>query len=37
MPEPRSAAGESTTLAPRAFISLRRSTLKLSAMMATNG
>jgi len=37
MPLPRSAAGVSTTLAPRPFMSLRRSTLKLSDMTATKG
>ena len=31
------AAGVSTTLAPRKRISLRRSTLKLSAMVTTSG
>ena len=33
MPMPRCAAGVSTTLAPRNRISLRRSTLKVSAMV----
>ena len=37
IPLPRSAAGVRTTLAPSAFISFRRSTLKLSDMTATNG
>ena len=37
MPMPRSAAGVSTTLAPRKRISLRRSTLKVSAIVTTSG
>jgi len=37
MPVPFSAAGVSTTLAPRKRISLRRSTEKLSAMVMTSG
>ena len=37
MPMPRSAAGVSTTLAPRKRISLRRSTLNGSAMVTTRG
>ena len=37
MPVPFSAAGVSTTRAPRKRISLRRSTLKLSAMTMTSG
>ena len=37
MPMPRSAAGVITTLAPRKRISLRRSTLKGSAMVTTSG
>jgi hypothetical protein len=37
MPTARSAAGVITTLAPRKRISLRRSTLKGSAMISTSG
>ena len=37
IPEPRFAAGLRITLAPRPFMSLRRSTENESAMMATNG
>ena len=37
MPVPRSAAGVITTFAPRKRISLRRSTLKLSAIVTTSG
>ena len=37
MPVPRSAAGVRITLAPRKRISLRRSTLKLSAIVTTSG
>ena len=37
MPVPRSAAGVRMTFAPRIRISLRRSTEKLSDMIATNG
>jgi hypothetical protein len=37
MPVPFSDAGVSTTLAPRKRMSLRRSTLKLSAMVTTSG
>ena len=37
MPKPRCACGVSTTLAPRKRSSLRRSTLKLSAMVTTSG
>ena len=37
MPMPRSAAGVSTTLAPRNRISFRRSTLNVSAIVSTSG
>ena len=37
MPVPRSAAGVSTTLAPRKRISFLRSTLKVSAIVSTSG
>ena len=37
IPVPRSGAGVMTTLAPRKRMSLRRSTLKLSAMVTTSG
>jgi hypothetical protein len=37
MPVPRSAAGFRMTFAPRKRISLRRSTLQLSAIVTTSG